>query len=160
MKPKITGIALYPLEWEVSTGGRIPATTNDINKNRCSSSCEVPFAQGINHNLICAGNKEGDFDHVSVLGEIVPIDDAHTDSWPLDEMRLEKRKTGTDGSYRVFWTWPNTGPFMVADASYDIALTLIKRGDAFGSDPKWEEKQGPFKVTLRPPPEPIVPKPK
>jgi hypothetical protein len=157
MNPKITGICMYPLAEVVATGGTVPSK-HDIATYRCSKSCEVPFTNLVDYNLICAGEPGGDFYHVSVEGVITKNTGDHTDPEPLSRLALDMGKKGADGSYRVHWTWPNRESFKEIKAIYKIQLSLIKRGDTFESI-LWKEEQEPFFVKLLPPPPPKPVKP-
>jgi len=159
MQPKITGICLYPLyQWvDVHPPGMVP-TGHTIGNVLCSTMSEVGFANAIRHNLVCAGNADGDFFNIYVTGRIVKKTGTFSEPVQLDEFNMDKQKVGADGSNRVLWEWPNRVGYREIGATYEVNLTLLDRKNRGASPP---EVQGPFTVKLLtpPPPKPInVPK--
>ncbi len=152
MTPKISGIALYPLEWEVKTGGTIPSGI-DMGTVPCTKVCEVPCAYRVNYHLVCAGNLKEDFDHVFVRGELIKITGVFAETEKLERHLMQK--VGKDGSYRAYWKWPNLNSYKEIEAVYEVKLELIK--EVTIGNPMWVEPQIPFMITLKPPLKPIDP---
>ncbi|MFA5414563.1 MAG: hypothetical protein WC295_03640 [Methanoregula sp.] len=154
MTPKISGIALYPLELEVKGGGTIPS---GIDRGTVpvphTKACDVPCASKVNYHLVCAGNLKEDFDHVFVQGELIKTTGVFAASENLERYLLEK--IGSDGSYRTHWKWPNKNSYKEIDAIYEVKLDLIK--EVTIGNPIWVEPQIPFLITLKTPLKPIDP---
>lgn len=153
----IGGIALFPTHYKVSVGGTVDSRI-DFLEVPCASSCRVPYADGILHRLVCAGTPGGDFDHVSVEGEIFKKTGSYAPQEHLERMPLGSH-IGRDGSCRMYWEWPNKPAFREIDARYEVRLRLLKMPDAVGSPPLAPRDQPPFTVTLLPAPAPVVPQP-
>lgn len=151
MLPRIHGIALYPL-YSKMPGGTILSGT-DFTNVPCARSCEIVFADGVPHSLVCAGEIGGESAPVSVEGEIVRADGADGPPAYLEPRPLGRALTGRDGSCRAFWTWPNTPACREVNATYEVRLRLVLAGAA-GCPQETVRDEGPFPVTLLPAREP------
>jgi hypothetical protein len=138
MTPQIDGIALYPLNFEVTnqkTGlvYQVNNTNDTFSNVSCSldSNQDIPLEtldsqnkilqRGQNWKLICAVQGGGDGFHIIVGATLSRIKNVFVN---LDDMSLNREIKGDDGSLRAIWDWPNQATYTEIDRTYTLVVTL------------------------------------